>query len=1158
MKKTTYLFLFFLSMAATKTKAQNITFNGQNISVQKFFNAVRDQTGYTIFGNYSLLENFPLINIDVKNKPLQEVLKDVLFKNGLSYSIEGKMIVLTEIKQDAQEERSFFSSRVVDENNQPLGGANVHNVMMDGPNNFVQTDDKGHFKIKVKKGDVLVFSYIGYNPLNFSFQGAVAKQDFILQPESKTLDETVVIGYGTAQKKDLTGSVATISGKAFRDIPFLTVDNAMAGKAAGVEVSKSDGTPGGAVRVRIRGTSSLLGGNDPLYVIDGVPVIVQNNYLDPGYGVSSPAGNDVASRGGIASGLSTSYVNGLNSLNGLNPDDIESISILKDASSTAIYGSKAANGVVIITTRRGKTDMKPQFSASYYSTISIPKKIKVLNASQYKSLVTEAAQNSYNSRTAYGAEIPKAVNTILNDPNSYFGTADVNYINAVTRNPITHSAEISVQGGSKSSKYFSSISYSSIPGVIKESDYQRVSGKINLENNFGSRFIFLTNIIMGYSQQNMTNGAYTQAIRARPDWSPYDENGNFTNFSKMQLTPFSQSGFQNPLAVLKGIAQAKTFSIMGSMSGIYDITNDLKFKSTISLNRQAYNQRSFTPSYLSPTHITGVATAANTAIGNNSSSTFNNWFLENTLTYNNRINNDNIITVLAGQSYETRKLSMFSATGAGYPNDNTLTSLSSATTPLLVKGDDPTMPQSYLVSFYLRANYNLLDKYLFTFTGRTDGSSKFGTNNKWGYFPSGALAWRISREKFLSNTKWLNDLKIRASYGLTGNQNIGDQMYRTLYTATSYAGTSALVPTQLGNEKIKWESTKELDLGTDIAIFNNRLQFTIDYYDKRTNGALLATPIAPSSAYSTFLNNSVGIKNSGFELSLNGNIIESKNFSWSGSFNISWNRSLVTKINANASLGQLGNYTGLETNNTTIIQGQPLGLITGRKFIGIIRTQEQLNEYKKALGPTGMSSYQFSYVGIGDGMYKLPEKVSKDGNFPDDNQIIGHGAPKYYGGISQSISYKNLNIQFYFTYSYGGQLLWGDHVSSVQFNEQSNANTTILNRYNIQNTSANSPRLMYGTDGIYPKSSLDVFSSSFLKLRTLIVNYDLGRLKWAKQLGLQNLSTFCSATNLFTITKYPGNDPETTNDPYSSIGGYFDISNYPVIKTISIGVKASF
>ncbi|QES90229.1 SusC/RagA family TonB-linked outer membrane protein [Rhizosphaericola mali] len=1155
MKKTTfYLLLFIFSTLALKSYAQKITFAGTNIPVQKFFNAVREQTGYTVFGNYSLLENFPSITVDVKDKPLNEALKDILAKNNLTYSIEGKMIVLTEINNQKNQENhqvGIFSGMVVDEDGKPVEGASVMNMMnSDRKNNDVVTDAHGSFTIQAKKGDMLNVYYVGYKIYKFSIFSMTYEPSFQLTPTNKTLEETVVIGYGTARKKDLTGSVAVVDPNSFKDLPLLTVDNALAGKAAGVEVTKSDGTPGGAVRIRIRGSSSLLGGNDPLYVIDGIPIQPQSNFINPGYDVSTPSGNYAASVGGSATGMSTGIVNGVNSLNGLNPDDIESMTVLKDASATAIYGSKAANGVVIITTKRGRKNSKPSISFNYYTTLTTPKLPHLLNADQYKELVTEAAQNSYDARKAAGYSITTNIDEILNNPDNYFGNNNTNWLHEITHNTLSHNAELSVQGGGENSRYYSSISYNSTPGAIKGSSFDRIAGKINLENNISSKFSVNTNLLLGYSQQNITNGAFSQAIAARPDWSPYDAAGNFVNFSTMGAT---YDGFLNPVAMLKSINSNKTLTLLGSLGLSYRFTNDLLFKSVVSLDRQSYNQRTFTPSFLSTGGYVGAG-GTTTAIGSNGNSTRTNWFIENTMSYVKSFKNKSDLNILVGQSYQTTKNSFFSATASGYPDNYNLTSLSSAVTPLYVKGDDPLKPQSYLLSFYLRSNYSLMDKYIFTFTGRTDGSSKFGTNNKWGYFPSGAFAWRISNENFLKNVTWIEDIKLRASYGLTGNQNIGDQMYRTLYSPYNYGGQSALVPTQLGNDGIKWESSKQFDGGADVSMFKGRLQLMVDYYDKRNNGALLSLPVAPSTSFSSLLSNAVGIKNRGWELSVNGDILKSKNFTWSGSWNISWNKSLVTKLDADASLGQLGNLTGVETGNTTLIKGQPIGLITGSRVTGIIKTQDELNAYKEKLGWIGDVLYPF--LGIGDPMFSLTET----GGFTDINrsEIIAHGAPKYYGGFSQSLSYKNISLQAYFTYSYGGQLLWADHVASVEFVGQSNANVAILGRYNANNTNSNQPRLLYGNDGIYSKTNLDVFSSSYLKLRTLSVNYNFSNTSWSKKMGIKGLSAYLSAMNLFTITKYPGNDPETSNDPYSAAGGYFDISNYPSVKTYSVGIKASF
>ncbi|SDD38617.1 TonB-linked outer membrane protein, SusC/RagA family [Mucilaginibacter pineti] len=1152
MKLTTFLLIIALMQASAKGYGQSINLNEKNVAVEAVFHSIEKQTGYVFFYDIATIRNLR-VSIHAQNASINDVLDNYFKDLPLSFNVVDQKNIVVKNKSESLFSKIVnlitipytITGKVTDENGKPLPGVTI--VDSKGKRNTV-SDETGFYSMSVEKGDIVVFRFIGYK----NKEVTITSQDVLnvtMQIDLSNLNQVVVVGYGSTRKKDLTGAVSTVDTKTIEDVPFTTIDNALAGKAAGVQVTKSDGTPGGAVRIRIRGSSSILGGNDPLYVIDGVPVQVQSSFKTPGYDVGSPVGNDVTAAGGVNAGLSTAFVNGLNSLGGLNTDDIESISILKDASSTAIYGSKAANGVVIITTKRGKKDMKPVITASYYTTITSPKTPHVLNASQYKTLLTEAAQNDYDERKAAGDPIPDDINSILNTPNLFFGKGNTDWIKEVTRNTVSHNAELAVQGGGAASKYFSSISYNSTPGVVKATDYQRISGKVNLENEIGKHFRFITNLILGYTQQNIGDGAYGQALRSRPDYTPYDADGNFTNFSEVGA---SYQGFQNPVALLTATNNAKTFSLLGSFSGIYDITKQLQFKSTVSLNSQAYNQRNYTPSYLDIGSFYGNV-ANEGGIGGNTNSRLTNWFLENTLSYNKSFGK-HTIDVLAGTSYETRKTSFFSATATGYPNDNVLTSLSSAVTPLYVRGDDPSKPQSYLLSFYVRANYSYMDKYLFTFTGRTDGSSKFGPNDKFGYFPSGAIAWRISQENFLKNVNWIDDIKFRGSYGLTGTQNIGDQMYRTLYSPFSYGGTSALIPTQLGNPTIKWESTKEADGGLDISLFKNRLQATFDYYNKKTSGALLALPVAPSSSYGAAFSNAVGIKNTGFEASLSGDIIHTTNFKWNASINVTWNKSLVTKLDKNADLGQLGDLTGLEYGNTTLVEGKPLGLITGLTVTGIIKNQAQLDAYKKKLGV--YATYIFPYLNIGDPMYQL-EETGPTNNYLNFGTVIANAAPKYFGGITQGFTYKNFDLQFYFTFSQGGKLVWGDHVSSVAFTGTSNANVAMLNRYTSTNTDSNQPRLLLN-DGIYYKSNLDVFNSSYLKLRTLTFNYHLGKSRWMQKAGLQNASVFASATNLFTITKYPGNDPETSDDPYSVGGGYFDVSNYPTVKTFSLGLKAGF
>jgi len=1152
------MFAGFLQVSATGY-SQTVTISGKDIPLKKVFEAIKNQAGYVFFYDVDVLRKAKPITIDVKNAPVEKALTETFKDQPFTWTIENKTItilkkepvqnLLDQIQRIAAQTVDLHG-RVTDENGKPLENVSI---LVKGGKNGTATDANGRYILhQIDNNSVVIFSMVGYLPQTFYIKGRT-ELNVSLRIDVKQQTEVVIIGYGSVQKKDVTGSVSVVSAKDIQDVPFTTVDNALAGKAAGVQVTKSDGTPGGAVRIRVRGSTSLLGGNEPLYVIDGVPVQVQSNYINPGFDVSSPVGNDVTGAGGVSAGMSTAFVNGLNSIGGLNIDDIESITILKDASSTAIYGSKGANGVVIITTKKGKKDMKPQIMFSYYSTYSKPVLPHVLNGDQYRMLLSEAAKNDYEYRTTAGLSISPELNAIVNNPDIYFGKANTDWLDLVTRNTYSNNAEISVQGGGSATKYYSSFSYNSTPGVVNGTDYQRIAGKLNIENEIGSHFRFITNVNMGYVNQNITNGAYGQALRARPDYAPYDSTGNFTDFSKVG---YSYQGFQNPLAQITAINNSKTLSLLGSISALYDFNPHLEFKSTVSLNMQNYNQRNFTPSYLSIGSYFGNV-ANNGGIGSNSTSELNNWFVENTLTYDKIFNEKHALNVLIGTSYETRKISSFSATATGYPNDNVLNNLSSATTFLRTTGDNPTKPQSYLLSYYARANYGFLDKYLFTFTGRADGSSKFGPNNKFGYFPSGAVAWRISKENFLKDVDWINEIKLRGSYGLTGTQNIGDQMYRTLYSPYSYAGTSALIPTQLGNPAIKWETTKETDAGLDFSLFGNRLQGTVDYYEKLTNGVLLSLPVAPSSSYSSLLNNIVNLKNSGYELSLQGDIIRTRNFRWNASINVTWNKSLVTKLSSNADLSQIGDLTGLEYQNTAIVQGKPLGLITGLKITGLIKNQKELDEYKQQLG--GWYNYFFQYLSIGDPMFQLDTASNGGfGHYVAFNQVIGNAAPKYYGGFTQSFSYKNFDLNLYFTFSQGGQLMWGDDVSSLTFVGTSNANAVMLNRWTPQNPNTTQPRLVWQDQALMYNTSLSVFNSSYVKLRTATLNYRFNKTAWMKRAGITNVSIFASATNLFTITKYPGNDPETSDDPYSVGGGYFDVSNFPPVKTFSLGLKAGF
>ncbi|MCD2424906.1 SusC/RagA family TonB-linked outer membrane protein [Niabella pedocola] len=1139
--------------------AQTVNITGRNITLEKVFSLIEHQTGYSFWYNAALVRKAKKVNLSLKDAPLNEALNACLKGQELSYRIVERVIIIRQQNEPPPQPVPTvpvvigLRGIVKDEDGRPLESVTVKNLRT---GKATVTGADGGFLIPAEVDDVIEFTFVGHAPERYKVTAGDNNIQVLMKIQSGELSEAVTVGYGTTQKKDLTGSVAVVKGKDIQDIPFITVDNALAGKAAGVQVAKSDGTPGGAVRVRVRGTTSMLGGNDPLYIIDGIPIQPQNNYMNPGFDVSNPVGNDVTGSGGVAAGMQAAFVNGLNGLGGINLNDIETISILKDASATAIYGSRAANGVIIITTKNGKKDMKPQVSFNYYTTYSKPIVAKVLNADQYKMLLIEGGKNAYAYLDSTGQNIPDELDAIVNHADSYFGKAHTDWVKLATRNTFSQNAEVSLQGGSAATTYYTSLAYTYMPGTQINTDYRQVTGNLKISSEIGKKFKFGTNLFLGSIDQDISNGVYGQALRARPDLAPYDSTGSYTSF---QNIGYSYQGFQNPLALASSLNIGKTFRLLGSFNAAYELTKHLKWNGMVSLFMEHYNQQNYTPSYVSIGSFYGNVQNSG-GIGSNSNMRKNNWTISNNLTYNNVFNNKHHLDVVAGTEYITTRTSFFSATATGFPNDDVLNNLSSATTPLITRADDPQKPQSYLLSFYMRANYTFRDKYLFTLTGRADGSSKFGTDDKWGYFPSGSVAWRLSQENFLRDVAWIDDIKLRASYGTVGTQNIGDQMYRTLYSPFMYGGSSALVPNQLGNPGIRWESTKESNLALDLGFFKNRLQATVEYYNRLTDGALLSLPVAPSSSYGSLLGNVVSFRNKGIEMNLQGDIIRSKDFRWNASLNATWGKSIVTKLRADANLGQIGNASGVESGNTTFIEGQPLGLITGLKVTGVIRNQAELDAYAAELGI--WRDFIFPNLAIGDPMFVLDTLETipglGSGRYPAFNQVIGHGAPKCFGGFTQGFSYKNFDLNFYFTFSYGGQLMWGDHVSSINMVGTSNANVVRLERYYPGNTGAGLPRLYYDGQSLLYNTNLSVFNSSYLKLRTLMLNYRFNTVGWMQRAGVRALSVYASANNIFTATSYPGNDPETSNDPYSVGGGYFDISNYPTTRSFAAGVKLGF
>lgn len=1160
--KLTFILLTaaFLQVSAGSV-AQTVTFSGKDVSLKKVFSAIEKQTGYVFFYDEGLLQNAKPVTLNVKNVPVQDVLTEAFSGQPLVWQIVHQTITVIK-RPDIEKPAAIMPQpidihgKVTDADGRPLAGVSV---VIKGTVKGTSTNVKGEYNLKGIDNDaIMVFSIVGYVPEAISVRGR-STIDIVLKVDLKKQDEVVVIGYGTIKRKDLTGSIASVNVDEIKNTPFVSVDQALAGKAAGVQVTQADGSPGGVARIRIRGGASLIGGNDPLYIIDGVPVTIENRYIQSAADIINPVENLGNDANYATTAVGSAFTRGLNTLAGLNINDIESIDILKDASATAIYGSKAANGVVIITTKKGKKNEKPVLEANYYTGLSKAITEKLLNAAQYKAVMLEGAKNLNTLLISKGEPANGIATSIINDPD-FLGTANTNWLSLVTRTGITHNADLSIRGGGTGSRYYSSLAYTNQTGTLLGTDFSRLSGKVNLDNEITNKLRVITNLDYGFTTNNITNGIYSSALYAPPTISPYNADGSPAVFDPVSFGSYSGSGIQNPLALLQGINRSKNLSLLGSLALEYDILKSLKFRSTASINYTGYHQLNYVPSTVnvySSSGLTGVSSQGGIATQGQTQQT--DAFYENTLTWDKQFNKNNRLNLLVGTSWQKTNLQSFSASGQGFPDDNLLNGLSSAALPLPPKASES---QSTLLSFYLRANYALKEKYLLTLTGRSDESSKFPKSNRVGYFPSFGVAWKANEEPFLKKVKWITELKFRASAGYTGTQNLGDNLFYTLYTPGSYASTNALLPTQLGNDRIKWESTLQKDAGIDFALFDSRLRGALGYYNKQSSGLLIAVPVATSAGFTSALENLADINNKGLEIDLRGDVIRRKNMTWNIALNASGNRSKVTHINHDIQNPNSVGYSdpfynsNFSLGNTILREGQPVGLIYGYTYTGVIKTQKELDDYKaKSL----YAQYGIlDNLALGYPMYSLIDTGTYKGYWAKN--VIGNAEPKFYGGITNTFSYKQFSLIASFTFSYGGDLLYLPDVNSFGLSDRSNRNTRILlPHYSASDPNADRPSLVLTESNRFGTgpSNIDVHDASYIKLKSISLNYELPQ-KIAAKLHLRTAMFYVAGSNLFTITKYPGPDPEISNDPYSLINGYSDDASYPSMRQYTAGIRLGF
>lgn len=1005
-----------------------------------------------------------------------------------------------------------ITGTITNNTGEPLVGASV---VVKGSAEGVSSDSKGEFKIVAPANATLVFSHVGYVLQEIPVKDKTTLH-ISLMPNSNELSQVVVIGYGTVKKSDLTGSVVSIKAEDLKDVPVTSFDQALQGRAAGVQVTQLSGKPGAETSIRIRGTTSINAGNEPLYVIDGM--LVNSDAGDMSVGVT------LGPR--------------IGALSAINPNDIESIEILKDASATAIYGSRGANGVVIITTKRGKAGKGTVTLDSYYGLQDIAHEVKVLNAEQFANFVNDA-KFAANQTPVY-----------VNPKNLGVGT---DWQGALFRQAPMASYQISFSGGDDKTKYAISGGYFDQDGIIINSNFKRYSFRANLDRELSKRMTVGTSITYARTSSEgvLTNagtivpGVVTAALLFNPILPVYDStvNGGYT--------------FENDRGTILGnpIADAKEYNsvtknsrFIGNVYARYKLTNDLELKSSFGIDAFNDDEASFGPNFLKRTQ----ASNGEASVGNVNGLT---WLNENTLTYNKSWREKHRINAVAGFTMQKFNNESLFAYAFGFPDGRTgYHNIAVAENPQTPVNNES---QWTLVSYIGRVNYTLSDKYLFTLTGRIDGSSKFSEGNKYGYFPSGAFAWRVSKEKFMDKVYAVSDLKLRISYGVIGNQAIAP--YQSLSLVGPYgqgvfnssAGSevyTGMEPLSYANKNLKWESTKQFDVGFDLGLFKQRITLTADYYSKLTYDLLLSTPIPTTSGFSSTLLNVGNIQNKGVDIDLH-TINTTGALEWSSSINFSLNRNEVTNLNTETDI--------LLLNASLLRKGQPIGTFYGYIFDGIFQSDEEAANSPVLVGQEPTSPNPASIAKAGDRKYR---DINGDGKIDaNDRTILGSAQPKFTFGFSNNLSYKNFDLSFFFQGSQGNKMANFNSYNLLNFTGQNNVLAdAALNRWTPENPENKYPRaLASGSLDVGIFSSAIVEDASYLRLKNVTLSYTLPR-KILQKLKIQNIKVYISGSNLWTLTKYTGYDPEANTYGQSTTLIGIDNGGYPQSKIYQAGLTVSF
>lgn len=1039
-----------------------------------------------------------------------------------SISVRGWFTLLTLILTiNLYAQNTTLKGVIVDETDTPLIGATVQ---VKGTSTGSITDFDGNYTIKANKGAVITFSYIGYKTQEIKFTGQPTV-NIKMVPDNQTLDEVVVVGYGTMKRSDLTGSVASIAAKDVEGFKTSSVAGALGGQIAGVQITSTDGTPGAGFSINIRGVGTLTGDSSPLYIVDGSEV---------------------------------------DDIDYLSNSDIESIEILKDASSSAIYGARAANGVVLISTKSGKIG-KPIInyngSASYRK---ISKKLDVLSPYEFVKL-----QGEVNSK--YSDSYFKTGNDDNGNPyryqslDDYIGVSGVNWQDETFNPTWSQDHSLSIMGGTEDTKYNASFSRYIENGIFKNSGFNKTTGKFRLDQKLSKSLSF--NFTVNYALTNRegvgTSGdsgrfnMLAQILSARPTGGLKltDEELLASAIDPEMLESGESLAQVNPVKQTESVTNNKRAEMWaGNASATWQIIKGLTFKTSGTYNTTNNRTDIFYKDGSKEAYRNGQKPYGRTQMGRDV-----RWTNSNNLTWKQKVKKHNY-DIMLGHEVSFKSTEYLLGEAMDFPFDNLGNDyLGLGATPSRVES---SYSEKTLLSFFARGNYNYDNRYLFTATVRADGSTVFSNKNKWGFFPSFSAAWRVSEEAFMKDVEWVSNFKVRLGWGIVGNDRISNYLSMDLYEANKYGignnTVTVLTPKQLKNANLKWEGASSVNLGVDLGFFDNRLNVTADFFIKDTKDLLLAQSLAHVTGFDSQMQNIGKIQNKGIELSFNSTNIQTRNFTWQTNFNISFIKNTLKGLASGvesmyARSGFDSNFTAYDYIATV---GQSLGLIYGYEFDGIYQSSDFYTTPDNQLILKEGITNNARYGTVKPGVVKYKDQDGDGIITTNDRTVIGNAMPKWYGGITNTFNYKGIDFSFMFQFNYGNDIYNATRLYATQSRSgRRNMLAEVADRWSPTNASNKVPSQDgYIVNDVYSRFIED---GSFLRLKNITLGYTLPH-KWTRKFHASKLRIYATGQNLFCISGYSGYDPEVNSASSNPMTPGLDWGAYPKSRVFTFGIDLQF